>query len=337
MRCLCVMSGSEGSWVLPLAERRELKFPNGESLRTPLVVPSFSSRVADIHKIFRASEEFLDGPYLVSAFDIANGHLKPPFDFAGAVFLDSGGYEIGLGSDLSDVSSEPTGKPSDWTAEQHRAVLDSWSAHVPTVAITYDHPLVRIPISEQIQRAKALAIPPGSARELLIKPETRDQNFIKIDSLVAQVRHLQPFQLVGVTEKEIGNSVFERMVNIARLRLELRRTNQLIPIHVFGSLDTITTLFYFIAGADVFDGLTWLRYAFKDGHTVYRQDYGIGEFGIATKSPKVEALCWSKNHSYMKDMELEMRRFLNAYDFGSYKYHGDALRAAYQSVEEEVR
>lgn len=323
--------------MLPLAERRELKFPNGESLRTPLIVPSFSSRVADIHKIFRASEEFLDGPFLISAFDLANDHLKAPFDFAGAVFLDSGGYEVGSDSDLSDVSSEPSGEPSDWTPEQHRSILDAWLPGVPTVVITYDHPQVRVPIAEQIQRGKSLAIPADSAREILIKPETRDQKFIKIDSLVSQVRHLQQFQAIGVTEKEIGNSVFERMLNIARLRLELRRTNQPTPIHVFGSLDTITTLFYFIAGADIFDGLTWLRYAFKDGHTMYRQDYGIGEFGIATKSPKVEALCWSKNYAYMKDMELEMRRFLNAHEFASFKHHRDALQAAYQSVEEEVR
>ena len=323
--------------MLSLAERRELKFPNGESLRTPLVVPSFSSRVADIQKIFRASVEFLDGPFLISAFDIANGHLLPPFDFAGAVFLDSGGYEIGPDSDLSDVSSDPTGEPSDWTADQHRTVIDSWSTNVPTVIITYDHPLVRIPIAEQILRGKNLELPPGAARELLIKPETRDQKFIDIESIAPHVRHMHPFQAIGVTEKEIGNSVFERMLNIARLRLELKRSNLQTPIHVFGSLDTITTLFYFVSGADIFDGLTWLRYAFKDGRTIYRQDYGITEFGIVTKSPKVEALCWSKNHSYIKEMELEMRRFLNARDFGSFKYHEVPLKAAFESVEEEVR
>ena len=106
----------------PLAERRELKLPNGESLRTPLLVPSFSSRIADVEKPLNAGREFIDGPFLVSAFDIAKGYLTGPFDFAGTVFLDSGGYEVGPGSDLSDVSSVPSGAPEDWSPEEHSAV-----------------------------------------------------------------------------------------------------------------------------------------------------------------------------------------------------------------------
>lgn len=321
----------------PLAERRVLRLPNAEPVRTPAVVPSFSSRVSDVQKIFKASEEFLDGPFLVSAYDIAKGHIHPPFDFAGPVFLDSGGYEIGPASDLSDVTSKPTGLPDDWNVEQHQAVIAEWRASVPTILVTYDHPKVRIGISEQITRATALAVAyPHCGVEILIKPETRTQRFVQLDSLLERVRGLSPFSAIGVTEKEIGNSVLERMMNIARIRLALRRTDQNTPIHVFGSLDSITSLFYFVAGADIFDGLTWLRYAFKDGHTLYRQDYGIGEFGIGAKSPRVEALCWAKNYHYMKEMELEMRRFLTLHDFNVFRFHADALKAAYESVEEEV-
>jgi hypothetical protein len=273
---------------------------------------------------------------LISAFDIAKEYLKGPFDFAGAIFLDSGGYEIGPGSDLSDVSSVPSGKPEEWSPEQHAAVLSSWPTNVPTVVISYDHPLVQLPVSEQISRARRSAIPANAAREILLKPETRNQKFIQMDSIAAQVQHLHHFQAVGITEKEIGNSVLDRMRNIAHLRRELKRVHLDLPIHVFGSLDTITTLFYFIAGADIFDGLTWLRYAFNQGHTIYRQDYGIGEFGVDTKSPKVEALCWSKNYSYMREMQLEMRRFLIGHDFEVFKYHGSILKAAYENIFEEV-
>ena len=55
------------------------------------------------------------------------------------------------------------------------------------------------------------------------------------------------------------------------------------PIHVFGSLDTVTTPMYFLAGADIFDGLTWLRFAFHGGYTVYKHNYGALKFGVATK------------------------------------------------------
>lgn len=319
-----------------LAERRELRFPNGDSLRTPLLVPSFSSRIADVNKVFEASRQFLDGPFLISAFDIANKHLTEPFDFAGAVFLDSGGYEIGPGTDLSDVSSEPSGKPDDWSPEQHSAVLANWSANVPTVVITYDHPQVHLPVKDQLAQGKDLVLPAGAARELLLKPETRGQGFVQMASVIPQVQHMHTFQAIGVTEKEIGNSVFERMKNIARLRRELKRLHLEIPIHIFGSLDTITTLFYFISGADIFDGLTWLRYAFSEGRTIYRQDYGIREFGFDTKAPKVEALCWSKNYSYMMEMQLEMRRFLVNHEFDSFRFHRDLLKAAYENVIEEV-
>ena len=336
MRLLRIVSRPENARVLHLAERRELKFTSGESLRTPLLVPSFSSRIADVEKPLSASREFIDGPFLISAYDIARGHLDGPFDFAGAVFLDSGGYEVGPGSDLSDVSSVPSGEPEDWSAEQHSAVLAAWSANVPTVVISYDHPHIRIPVSEQISRCRKLALPPNAARELLLKPETNRQNFIQMDAVAAKVQHLHHFQAVGVTEKEIGNSVLDRMRNIARLRRELKRVHLDLPIHVFGSLDTVTTLFYFIAGADIFDGLTWLRYAFSEGHTIYRQDYGISAFGVDTKTPKVEALCWSKNYSYLCEMQLEMRRFLINHDFNAFKYHKELLKAAFENVIEEV-
>jgi hypothetical protein len=323
--------------VLPLAERRELKFPNGFSLRTPLLVPSFSSRVPEIDKVFSTCQQFLNCPFLISAFDVGKGYLTPPFDFAEALFLDSGGYEVGPCRDLSDVDSEPTGTPQDWSEEQHSSVLNSWSPGVPTVVISHDHPLIRIPIEEQILRCKKLPLSSESARELLLKPETRDQKFIKIKPVLDHAEQMFPFQAIGVTEKEIGNSVLDRMLNIARLRQGLKRANLNIPIHVFGSLDTITTLFYFVAGADIFDGLTWLRYAFDEGRTVYRQDFGIRQIGIGTKTPSVEATCWWRNYDYMGEMQREMRRFLNDHDFKEFKYHGDDLKAAYVSVEEEVK
>lgn len=322
--------------MLHLAERRTLRL-QASSLRTPLVVPSFSSRIPDVEKVFTASKEFLDGAFLVSAYDLANRHLSPPYDFAGPLFLDSGGYEIASESDLSDVSSDPSGGLADWNADSHRAVISDWAVAVPTVIVSYDHPSVRVPIPEQIDRARTLVAPHSDCGiELLIKPETKDQKFVQIDAVLKYVRDLSPFCAIGVTEKEVGNSVLERMIHIAQLRVALRKIDLNIPIHVFGSLDTITTLFYFVVGADIFDGLTWLRYAFKEGHTVYRQDYGIGEFGIATKSPKVEALCWAKNYHYIKDMELEMRRFLNEHDFRVFRYHSEQLKAAYESVQEEV-
>lgn len=322
--------------MLPLAERRELGFTGGFSLRTPLLVPSFSSRVPKIEKIFRASAEFIAGPLLISAYDVGRGHLSPPYNFGSAVFLDSGGYEVARDRDLSDVGDQNEEK--DWSESEHREVLANWNPGIPSVIINFDHPKLRYSFAEQFSRAKNLTIPNiVAAREILIKPEMVDQSFLDIKTLLSSVHEMIGFDAVGVTEKEIGNSVWDRMLHIARLRLAMRNAGLNIPIHVFGSLDTTTTLFYFIAGADIFDGLTWVRYAFKDGHTRYRQDFGVSEFGIRTPSPKVETQCWANNYNYMKEMELtEMRRFLKDHDFNVFKRHSAILQAAWDNVREEL-
>jgi hypothetical protein len=319
-----------------LSERRELAFGPSIRTRTPLLVPSFSSKVREIDKPFRASEEFLDGPFLISAFDLKFGYISRPYDFSGPIFLDSGGYEISRDSDLSDVDYRD-GNSKDWKESDHEAVLSNWSSEVPTVIISYDHPRVRIPIREQVERAMALKLPrENSLREILLKPETKEQEFLNIERIQLHVRDLATFGAIGVTEKEVGNSIFDRMLNIARLRRALTKVGITVPIHVFGSLDSTTTLFYFVAGADVFDGLTWLRYAFKDGRTYYRQDFGVAEFGVNPKAPAVEALCWPRNYQYMTEMQGGMRRFLSSRDYADLGRHGDKVRDAINNVEEEL-
>ena len=327
------MPRQEGTRLLRLAERREVKFGKTLTLTTPMLVPSFSSRVPKVEKPFRASEEFICGPLLVSAYDVGHELLLPPYDFGSAIFLDSGGYEIAKVADLSDVSDQTDNSP-EWSPKDHAAVLASWKPKVPSAIISYDHPKNRHPIKEQIKRAKKLKLPQsGMVREILLKPETQRQDFIQLDNILRNVRDLAVFPIVGVTEKEIGNSVLDRMVNIARLRQAFTGIGLSTPIHVFGSLDTVTTLFYFVAGADIFDGLTWLRYAFKEGRTLYRQDFGVSDLGISTRSYSVEAQCWHRNYGYMRDMELEMNRFPINYDFGVFKYHSESLKSAHESVE----
>ncbi len=65
--------------MLTLAGRREVKFGNTLTIRTPILVPSFSSRVPKVENPFRASEEFIDGPLLISAYDVAHELLLPPY------------------------------------------------------------------------------------------------------------------------------------------------------------------------------------------------------------------------------------------------------------------
>jgi hypothetical protein len=120
------------------------------------------------------------------------------------------------------------------------------------------------------------------------------------------------------------------------LRRALDKAGLEIPIHVFGSLDTVTTPLYFLAGADIFDGLTWLRFAFHDGLTVYKQNYGAIKLGVVTPAHVVDGRCWNNNYYYMKDLELEMRRFLNGHDFSCFTHHRDLFRNSLQSAIEAI-
>ncbi len=333
---MSVVSRQEESGLLALAARREVRFGAAAIIQTPMLIPSFSSRVPEVEKPFRASEQFIDGPILISAYDVKHKLLSPPYEFGSALFLDSGGYETGRVTDLSDVGDHPRSTLA-WAEEDHAELVAGWSPKIPTAVISYDDASRRYPLKEQVRRAYGMKFSRNDiVREILLKPETVGQNFVPMDTVVKTVRDLAEFGVIGLTEKEAGNSVLERMVNIAQLRRALAKVGLNTPIHVFGSLDTVTTLFYFVAGADIFDGLTWLRYAFKDGRTLYRQDFGVSDLGISTKSYSVEAQCWHRNYNYMTDMQLEMDRFLTNRDFGVFKYHGGSLRSACESVEAKL-
>jgi hypothetical protein len=316
----------------PIAEH------NGREIdRTPLLIPSFSSKgFPDIDKIIKYSSELIDGVTLISAYDLHYGKIKPPFDFPSLIFLDSGGYEASKDAELSDFG-EREHVPKPWSQDMHEAQLADWQPSVPSVLISYDHPKERLPIRAQIERAKAMA--PGREgflREILLKPETATQKRLQMDDIIKNVHALADFDVIGVTEKEVGNSILNRMKNIALLRRALDKAGLETPIHVFGSLDTVTTPMYFLAGADIFDGLTWLRFAFHAGNTVYRQNYGALKFGVATNADVIDGRCWNDNYYYIRDLELEMRRYLNGSDFSVFGYHGDLFRSALQSAIEAI-
>ncbi len=305
--------------------------------RTPLLVPSFSSKgFLDIHKIVEYSSELIDGATLVSAYDLYYEQRLPSLNFPSLIFLDSGGYEASKDRELSDFGDREH-IPKLWSQEMHASELTKWRSGVPTVIISYDHPDERLPVKSQIERALQMELPQGDClREVLFKPETGGQTLLKIQSVIDHVRQLGEFDVIGVTEKEVGNSILDRMKNIARLRLALTKVDLETPIHVFGSLDTVTTPLYFLAGADIFDGLTWLRFAFSDGYTVYKHNYGAVKYGVTTKAHVIDGRCWNDNYYYIRELELEMRRYLQDHDPNVFGHHRDLFRQSLESVMEEV-
>jgi hypothetical protein len=321
-----------------LARRRGFYRGEKEVIRTPLLLPSFSSKgFPEVQSILAATEQAIDGEILVSAYDLHHEKLKGPFDFAQAIFLDSGGYEAGKDLELSDIGTSKHA-PAPWSKEQFATVLLAWSSPRPTVFVSYDHPNERLVTAEQIKRADdTLPKRDNAFREILFKPEGENIPEIDIDAVVANIHKLASFDAIGVTEKEIGFTLQTRMASIAKLRRSLDGAGLgNMPIHIFGSLDTISTPLYFVAGADIFDGLTWLRFAYYDGLTIYRQNYAALQFGTQMKTHLVDGRCWFHNYQYMKEMQLEMRNFLKTQSFNAFKHHKDLVRRAYQAALEQT-
>src|SRR5262249_5455372 len=145
------------------------------------------------------------------------------FDFANLLFLDSGGFEASKDADPLDFCVRDN-VPRKRTFEMYEKQLAKRRRGVSSVIISYNNTTARIPIRAQIRRAKKMG--QGRAdlmREILLKPETGAQNFLQIDNVVAAIRGLAAFDAIGVTEKEIGNSILTRMQNIAKLRKALMR------------------------------------------------------------------------------------------------------------------
>jgi hypothetical protein len=118
-----------------LAQRRSLKLNGSEIERTPLLVPSFSSKgFPDVRKIIAYSSEVIEGPTLISAYDLHYEKISPPFEFASLLFLDSGGYEASKEAELSDFG-EREHVPNDWTPEMHEAQLAKWKPAFPASSL----------------------------------------------------------------------------------------------------------------------------------------------------------------------------------------------------------
>jgi hypothetical protein len=303
---------------------------SGRLFHTPLLIPSFSSKASiELNKIFEIGQEFITDYVLVSAYDIHNQHLIPPnYPFAELVFLDSGGYEVSKDVELWEAVYQIS-EPKPWSREFHQAVLTSWSIPMPTVIVSYDHPTLRQPLPDQIATARSLfAQFPEFTPEFLIKPETPTQQYIRIESVIENLNQIAEFPIIGLTEKELGGSLLHRMTSVAKIRREMDRLGIIKPIHIFGSLDPISTPLYFLSGADMFDGLAWLRYSFYEGLTVHIENGTALAFGLNEHYRRALARGYSANLNYLHDLRAQMRRYLLKNDLSQFTHHTHLFRQA---------
>lgn len=310
----------------------------GEVGTTPLLVPSFSSR-ANIR--IRETIYFLrdcdyTGPVLVSAYDVKYIKNFPNMNFSDLIFLDSGGYEVARDMDVSEIGLY---KPPafTWNRDIHRAIIKKWSNSRPTVLISYDHPNEIHPIQDQIRQANSLfKRKKRFIKEILLKSE-KSKHTINIDHVIGNLESLSQFDIIGMTEKELGSSVLERMLNIAKLRIGMADSGIEKPIHLFGSLDPITSPLYFFSGADIFDGLSWLRFVFEDGNTLYIDSYGPKKYGIQERLEKIWKISMNANNSMFARLKLDLEKFQATNDFDIFGTNAAFFRKSCEDFESQLR
>lgn len=321
------------------ARRSKIHMGSQIVAETPLLLPSFSSKgFPQVAKIMKLMGEFITRPILVSAYDIYYKAAPQKITFSELIFLDSGGYEARYEHDLSEAYGK-LHKPKPWNRRFHEAALRNWSSKWPTVAVTYDSPLQLQSFSEQVKAGKEFKMKhPTFLWELLLKPETKKDKFIGLEKVLKHVHQLREFAVIGMTEKEIDDSLFGSMRKIARLRAAMDAADVHVPIHIFGSLDPLTSVLYFIAGAEIFDGLTWLRFGYHEGRTMYSQNYAAihDSEGIRRKHADQAYEMWKNNYYYLEKLRTQMVNYIRTGDFMHFGPVASTVEDAHKQLEADM-
>ena len=295
------------------------------NVKTPLLVPSFSSKaMLDVDRLFEELSPSITESFLISAYDLHYNFIQlPTCELAEVVFLDSGGYEAAKDHDKMDPLYD-AGQTNAWTIEDYRSLLETVALIMPTFVTAFDHPAERRPIEEQVRIAvETFKAFPCVGREILFKPETNDQRFIPIRNLIAQIPCFSQFDIIGITEMELGGSTLDRMANIARLRIAMNNEDVDVPLHIFGSLDPVCTPLYFLAGADIFDGLSWVRFSYREDMAVYHKNHIPLQFGIKDSDELSLARSYDANLHSLSELKTRLMRYLLDGDEHRLGRHGD--------------
>lgn len=306
---------------------------------TPVLLPSFSSKgFPQVREIMSLMAEFITSPILISAYDVHYRLISDKITFSQLLFLDSGGYEARIEHDLSETYGK-LHKPKPWNRALYDRVLSSWSSKWPTIAVSFDSPAKFLTMSKQIDSAIEFQERyPRLLCEFLVKPESAKDCFAPVEKLIKRVDHLRGFAVVGITEKELDDSIFGAMTKIARLRTAMDAAGVKVPIHIFGSLDALTTILYFLAGAEIFDGLTWLRFGYREGRTIYYQNYtALGDSGgIRLRTDEQYYEMWRNNYYYLQKLRTQMINFERTKDLGNFGAIHPVLSDALKQLEATV-
>lgn len=237
----------------PVERSRNLAI-GGKSLPLPAFIPSVSTiRTKAPIRDCIAILVRCGSPLLLSAYDLAyctpedreniQRLLAEHHSSGGGIFLDSGTYESQWSR--GDVwNAEYCAKIVATTPHDYRFNFDR---HDPPDAVG---PIVEeiVTIVSRDQNAGYGTVVPIVHAKASLLPE----------AVYMTAQALQPM-LLAVPERCLGDGIIARCRMIRRIRSELNRFGDYVPLHLLGTGHPVSLLAYSAAGADSFDGLEWCR------------------------------------------------------------------------------
>ena len=273
---------------------------------TPLLVPSFSScGFPSVAEIYSEMKDKLYGVCLVSAPDLASGCIPwdedPPVSVQ---VVDSGTYEA------RKQAAPGGGVP--WSRERYLEVASGLDAGSNIILVNYDW---YEPLSVQISRAADdFSRAPHAASDFLIKPEA-PARLVNIARLARYTGELSQFDVIGITAREAGDSLIRRCRTLVTLRDILGDGNLDLPIHVFGAITPMEVMAYFFCGADVFDGLDWLRLVFREPGPMAIEAAAFEGMNPNLNDFELHADAWTSNLGVLYRLQTSLQGYASTGDF----------------------
>lgn len=355
-----------------LAKRKILNHPAVGEIELPLLIPAFSSkgfkflekRQGKKRKEYSELADALDqfsgnnwSTVLISAYDIHFKHfIKPNHPVKDVVqylkntriiAVDSGGYELTKEFDSTEIKRYMYYPKEGFGKKQYESVLNKLTSNKTNLQLiisNFDYSVQGSPLDFQIKEARSLFNKyPQCISDFIIKPLTKKSDFIdpsKFSTL--DFKNLKGFDIIGVTEKDLGKDLLSRLRKISELRTGLNNVSLETPIHIWGGLDPIITPLYFFAGAEIFDGVSWLRYAYLNGVAVNRECLLVlnKELGIGTSNQVNHAFAGWENLVFLNNLIISLQQWieLEGRDFGM--FHGSIrknLESAYNIMKTKIK
>lgn len=257
-----------------------------DSYELPLLVPSFSSKgnilfptpnktyVSDNFELLNKLDIRVFETYLISAYDIFYGYMPTdPEDLPDTrfLFVDSGGYETNDSYDITEKNKfnyhvNPWDK-SKMIDVYDRIVASSRFRNSVLIFSGFDS---YAPTSDQIADIHSLQSRyPTAVINYLLKISNIDETI----EAVRNTKFLDEIKVIGLTEKELGRTVKDRIKNLITVKETLKLKKWEGHIHIFGGLDPVLSKLYYYAGADIFDGLSWQRIRYSDLSTLFHPSH----------------------------------------------------------------